>query len=81
VISDYPAEEVLENIQSNITRNIESRREKLAIGKVMVKDMSGAFLDDEFCDRDKESLVEFWWRIVCGCRGSMGICRGVLGGF
>ena len=53
VISDYPAEEVLENIQSNITRNIESRREKLAIGKVMVQGHEWGVLDDEFAIENK----------------------------
>jgi predicted nicotinamide N-methyase len=56
-ISDYPAEEVLENIRLNVQRNVEPRRKKDAgIGEVQVEGHEWGVLTDKFSLRNKESF-------------------------
>jgi EEF1A N-terminal glycine/lysine methyltransferase len=57
VISDYPAPEVLANIKSNISRNIEPRRGKTqGIGKVKVEGHEWGVLEDEFARENREGF-------------------------
>jgi nicotinamide N-methyltransferase len=57
VISDYPAEEVLENIKANVKANIEPRREKdSSIGEVSVQGHEWGIVTDGFSEENKESF-------------------------
>ncbi len=57
VLSDYPAEEVLENIRSNVQRNVEPRRKRAAgIGEVKVEGHEWGVLTDEFSMKNRESF-------------------------
>jgi nicotinamide N-methyltransferase len=57
VVSDYPAEEVLANIRTNVDANIKPRRQKVAgIGEITVEGHEWGVLDDTFSVENKESF-------------------------
>ncbi len=56
VVTDYPAEEVLQNIRANVVRNIDARREKVRMGDVRVEGHEWGEVEDEFSRANKESF-------------------------
>lgn len=57
VVSDYPAEEVLANISTNVVHNVEKRRETMGhIGNVVVEGHEWGILDDGFSESNKEAF-------------------------
>jgi nicotinamide N-methyltransferase len=54
VVSDYPAPEVLKNIEANIERNIAPRRQKgEQLGEIFVQGHEWGVLNDEFSEKNK----------------------------
>ncbi|TVY30026.1 Protein N-terminal and lysine N-methyltransferase [Lachnellula hyalina] len=60
VVSDYPAEEVLENIRTNVERNVTVRRGKegegKALGEIEVRGHEWGVLDDGFAVENKSAF-------------------------